>query len=105
MPKVLKFNDTLGVLEEVKVVGGTFLVQRPLVGIMNGVNKTFTTLEYFVPDTIMVIRNGVRQHHLATGDFSVYESGGFGTGYDMVIFESGLEPILGEKLFADYVTP
>ncbi len=105
MPKVLMFNDTLGVLEEVKVVGGTFLVQRPLVGVMDGANRTFTTLEYFMPDTIMVIRNGVRQHHHTSGDFSVYESGGFGTGYDTIIFEVGLEPISGEKLFADYVTP
>lgn len=80
--------------------GGGRLYQRPLSGLQNGSNVSYTTLEKFDPDSIVVERNGVRQEN--GGDYTVAESGGAGTGFDTVIFGPEGPPLDWEKLFADY---
>ncbi len=77
--------------------------QRPLTGVRDGSNTSYTTPEKFLPETIRVYRNGVRQQRGTGLDFTLLESGGPGSGYDTVVFGSEFPPILVEILFADYV--
>lgn len=75
----------------------------PLLGSKNGINTVFTTPEYFMQTSNLVIRvyrNGQRID--LTEDYAVSESGGAGTGYDTVTF-NGEAPLSFEKLTADYI--
>lgn len=73
-----------------------------LLGVVNGVNLTFSTPEKFrhsIPGlSIRVHYNG--QRLLLTDDYSVAESGGLGTGFDTVVLL--IAPKTGDKVFADY---
>jgi hypothetical protein len=76
----------------------------PLVGIIDGVNVVFATVEPFVnvpPRTIALYLNGVRLSESA-GDYASSESGGPGTGYDTVTLIEA--PRAGDVLRADFVT-
>jgi hypothetical protein len=79
------------------------------IGVIDGVNLTFTTPEKFVqvaPIVIRVYRNGQRQALLqdgGDGDYSVSESGGIGTGYDTITFVAGAKLKPGAVLRVDYV--
>lgn len=79
----------------------------PLVGTQNGVNLVFTIPDLAIHDPprsqVKVYRNGQRLLSGAVNDYVVSESGGVGTGYDTITFTSD-PPILGENLWADYVT-
>jgi hypothetical protein len=103
MAKVLTFNRVDGVFDEVTVVDGTLKIQQPLAGPIDGNNRVFTTPDNFDPATICVLRNGNRQYRSGSGDFTVSEGGGPGTGYNTVTFAAGLVPLPPEILFADYV--
>jgi hypothetical protein len=76
--------------------------QRPLSGPQDGVNVSYTTPEKFLPSTIRVYRNGVRQKFGVGMDFTLEEGGGLGSGYDTVVFGGGFPPIATEALYADY---
>jgi len=83
-----------------------FKIEELLLGTKNGVNLVFTTPDKFVNSggiKIGVYLNGVRLKVGVGNDFTVSESGGVGTGFDTVTLASGLAPLLGENLFADYI--
>lgn len=73
-----------------------------LIGSTNGVNRTF-----FIPDsqfifdplhTIIVYKNGVKE--VMIDDYLIFESGGPGTGYNGVIYNTA--PLVDDVLTADY---
>lgn len=68
-----------------------------LIGDRDGVNKVFTTPQKFINGTEAVYRNGLRS---SSEDYITAESGGFGTGYDTVIFVDA--PVSIETLLIDY---
>jgi hypothetical protein len=79
-------------------------VQVLLVGVKDGVNREFTTPDYFLPDTIKVYHNGRRLLRSSStpsfGNYVVSESGGAGTGFDTITLFFSPTPISG--LFSDY---
>lgn len=75
-------------------------------GLTNGINKTFTipASEKFVQSGNIHIRpylNGQRLLSGASGDYTVSESGGAGTGYDTVILAVAPKP--GDNVTADFI--
>ncbi len=62
-----------------------------LQGIINGINATFTSPSPFIPESLVVYRNGLRQKII--NDFQT-------TGTSTVIFNTS--PIVGEILTIDY---
>jgi len=87
------------------VAADRFRTGQQLVGSRDGANVTFTVplgdkfthnLPFF---SVQVYWNGVRLTLL--DDFTVVESGGFGTGYDTVVLE--VPPISKDHLLVDYV--
>ena len=84
--------------------GGSRLFDQPLTGTQDGVNEAYTTELPFVavgPSAQSVYRNGVRQRVGAGNDYTVSESMGPGTGYDMITFNSPPLPL--EYLTIDFV--
>ena len=76
-----------------------------LIGVFDGSNVTFTvpagdnfvhTPPFF---SIQVYFNGIRLHN--PDDYTVVESGGFGTGYDTVVVATAPRP--GDHLLVDYI--
>jgi hypothetical protein len=87
------------------VAAARFRTGQPLSGTIDGVNSTFTipvgdkfthNLPFF---SVQVYHNGVRQTLL--DDYTILESGGFGTGYDTVIMEE--PPRSLDHLLVDYI--
>ena len=82
-----------------------FRTGRNLNGPFDGLNVSFTVppgdkFTHNLPFlTIEVYYNGVRLALL--DDYTVIESGGFGTGYDTVVLE--IAPLPGDHLLADYL--
>jgi len=75
-----------------------------LIGTKDGSNRVFTTPDFFIVDTIRFYRNGVRQMIGTGNDYTVSESGGPGTGYDTLTFESSCPaPLSWENLVSDYI--
>jgi len=79
-----------------------------LIGTKNGINKVFTTPDDFLHGDadgdgieIQVLRNGKRELIGLYNDFVVGESGGAGTGYDMITFRKA--PRKNETLLVDYI--
>ncbi len=74
-------------------------------GVINGVNKVFTISPLkFIHDgklTVAAFSNGQRLLEGATEDYTVSESGGFGTGHDTLIFT--VAPVVGDNLQVDFV--
>lgn len=108
--KAVKFDDVDDVFEEVTfggVVPSTAaLFYRPLLGIQDGANRTYTTVEKFQPDTMQVYHNSrelVRAMSPSPryGDFYVSESSGPGTGYDTVTILS-FSPVEFSRMWAHY---
>jgi len=67
------------------------LTGRPLIGVQDDSNRTFTTYEKFVPESAELFHNGRRltrsdTDNLLLGDYFCVESGGAGTGYNTIIF-------------------
>ncbi len=83
-----------------------FRTGRSLDGSIDGLNVSFTVspgdkFTHNLPFlTIQVYFNGVRLALL--DDYTIIESGGFGTGYDTVVLEVAPKP--GDHLLADYVS-
>jgi hypothetical protein len=92
--------------QQLFIAVGRYRTGQGLVGVKDGVNKTFRTpgLEKYVHNlpflTIHVYLNGVRLALL--DDYMVIESGGPGTGYNTIILE--LSPRSNDHLLADYIT-
>lgn len=81
---------------------------QELIGTKNGINRVFTTPDKFLHGDsigdgllVQVYRNGKRELIGDYNDFVVDESGGVGTGYDMVIFRK--PPRKNETLLVDYI--
>jgi hypothetical protein len=63
------------------------------VGVIDGVNATFTTAENFTPATVEVTLNGLAQRLGATFDFLT-------TGNNTIIFNTS--PEIGDTILVDY---
>jgi hypothetical protein len=96
-------------LQSVQGAGGGITPRESvaLIGAKNGANSTFTTPDKFMFDAdrkIKPIWNGRRLSY--PNDFTVFESGGVGTGYDTVRLTPwqsvGYLPQAGHELIADY---
>jgi hypothetical protein len=91
--------------QQLFIAVGRFRTGQGLVGVKDGLNKTFRTpgLEKYVHNlpflTIQVYLNGVRLTLL--DDYIVVESAGPGTGYDTIVLE--VSPRANDHLLADYV--
>lgn len=82
--------------------GGTAQVSEALSGERDGSNRAFTTSQHFVPQSLRLYVNGMRQVFAADGsaDFSISESAGAGTGYDRIVM--AWAPLGRDALIADY---
>lgn len=87
------------------IAAARFRTGQQLVGLVDGVNVTFTIP---APDkfthnlpflSIQIYWNGIRLTLI--DDYTIYESGGVGTGYDMVVLE--VPPRPGDHLLIDYI--
>lgn len=87
------------------VASDRYRIGQQLLGVRDGVNVTYTVplgdkfthnLPFF---SIHVYYNGVRLTLM--DDYTIHESGGFGTGYDTVMLE--FAPISRDHLLVDYV--
>ena len=96
--KVLRFEN--GFLGEVDILAQHEFGIEPT-GLVDGINAEFTTPEFFDPSTIRVYRNGQRE--TLDEDFTVSESGGVGTGFDTVTFDSACVPKTGSIVRVDYI--
>jgi len=94
--------------EAAQILLRRFRWEIDLLGVKDGVNKTFTTPppEKFVQKDnikIQVYFNGQRLRHGATNDFTIAESGGVGTGFDTIIL--AIAPRNQDVVTADYIVP
>lgn len=82
--------------------GAAAQVSEALSGDRDGANLDFTTSKPFVPQSLRLFVNGMRQVLAADGtaDFTISESAGAGTGYDMI--RMAWAPIGRDALIADY---
>lgn len=105
MTQVLSWDDSEGVLYLVNLdVNMRYNVE--LIGVKDNSNRTYTTPDYFNPDTIRVYHNGRRlakttKQTAQFGSFYVTESGGAGTGYDTVVI-TRFSPHPNSGLWTDY---
>ena len=66
-------------------------VRRSLIGVQNEANKTFTTPDKFIRDAGFeewVLYNGQVMEPGVGNDYVASESGGVGTGFDTITFET-----------------
>lgn len=108
-----QFLMDAGIIKGLEVTGGitqipfVFKQGMSLIGVQDGINTTFTTLDPFIQGTfgnntfkILIRHNG---RVLQEGsDYVVLESGGVGTGYDTVIFKCTV-PGVDSEVIVDYV--
>lgn len=78
----------------------------PLLGVRNGINRTFMTPDKFINGTYNGSEYSIRIRHNGRGldpdlDYDISESGGLGTGYDTIFFKS-FTPSLFNSILADY---
>lgn len=81
----------------------TYLTNQPLLGVINGINTTFTTGSKFVHDALrpeQVYLRGKRLREGAGNDYLAAESGGAGTGYDTIVLAQA--PLTPDNLLIDY---
>lgn len=91
--------------QQLFVAAARFRTGQQLLGAKNGANVAFTVpvgdqfthnLPFF---SIQVYYNG--QRLILLDDYTVVESGGFGTGFDTVVLE--VAPASFDKLYVDYI--
>jgi hypothetical protein len=95
------------ILDDIASNSDKFRWDKPLSGLVDGVNCVFCTPEKFRHGgeaKLLLYRNGVRQAEGSESDYTVSESGGPGTGWDTVTILGGA-PVPGERLTADYLIP
>jgi len=101
---VLIFNPIEGIFEFVNEPGEGGVAGEEPTGAKNGVNKDFTTADFFIHEvagrSVKVYLNGVRQNEGVGCDYTVTESGGVGTGYDTIVFD--VAPIAIDLILVDY---
>ncbi len=78
-----------------------------LLGVRNGINRSFMTPEKFINGTYMGSEYSIHIRHNGRGldpnlDYDISESGGPGTGYDTIFFKS-FTPSVFNSILADYV--
>jgi hypothetical protein len=106
--------DTDQLNENIEFNGGTgslpvtFHQNISVLGNKNGVNRYFMTPHKFYMGTLEGSTFSIHVRHNGKGldpdlDFAIQESGGPGTGYDTIIFESFI-PTQFSNILVDYVT-
>jgi len=86
-----------------RVIQANTKFHQELLGSKNGINRNFITPDKFVGDTIQLYHNGRRLLYLPTRkEYEITESGGIGTGFDMVNLK-WFAPIATSELYADYI--
>lgn len=96
---------SLQAAQQLFVAADRFRTGQQLIGPKDGSNVTFNvplgdTFTHNLPFfSVQVYFNGVRLTLL--DDFTVVESGGFGTGYDTVVLE--VAPVSWDHLLVDYI--
>lgn len=118
---LLQFNDTqklflqnAGIIKGLEVTGGSgsfgFLFKQnvPLIGVTDGINRTFYTPNKFLNGVvsgntfkIQVFHNG--RLLIENLDYIISESAGIGTGNDMIVITSFI-PNSNSKLISSYMT-
>lgn len=86
------------------VTATNYKYEQLLVGARNGVNRVYTTPDYFLPTTFELYHNGrrmIRSGLITEIEYEVQESGGVGTGFDTVLFLA-FSPIASSVLRANY---
>lgn len=87
------------------IAASRFRVGQPLTGPIDGANVTFVVpsgdkFAHNLPFlSIQVYYNG--QRLILLDDYTVIESGGFGSGYDTVVLE--VAPKVNDKVMVDYI--
>jgi len=102
MPQLV-FNPISGEFDFIRRPGEGQVFNEVPSGAVNGVNQNFTTASKCVPGRLRGDFNAQRLLEGATEDFTVAESGGFGSGFDTIIL--ALAPITNAKpdvLLVDY---
>jgi len=82
-----------------------FRYQVELSGVLNGENRAFLAPEKFKPDTIEVYHNGRKLSRVGTltqREYITSESGGLGTGFDTITFNTFI-PNQHSVLRASYI--
>lgn len=103
MPQLV-FNPLTGEFDFVRRVGEGQVVGELPSGVIDGVNKTFTTWGYFQEGSIAVYYNGQRLRRGASNDFTVGESGGSGTGFDTIVLTFAPKAVFGvDVVTVDYL--
>ncbi len=83
MPRFV-FNPLTGEFDLIRRRGEAQVVGALPLGIIDGVNTTFTTTSFFQEGSLAVYYNGQRLRKGASNDYTVSESGGIGTGFDTI---------------------
>ena len=90
------------------VLGGGLPIREniSLIGVKNGINRTFMTPDKFIEGTYLGSTYSIMIRHNGRGlapdiDYDLIESGGLGTGYDTIFFKSFV-PTQFSNLLADY---
>ena len=101
------FNPLTGEFDLVRRLGEGRHVGVELIGVIDGVNQTFTTPSKFIHgvggENICVYYNGQRLSEGGSDDYTVSESGGPGTGHDTVSLSFAPKSSTGlDRLTADY---
>lgn len=70
-------------------------------GAFDGQNQAFITHRFFVPQSLKVSFNGLRQRFGPQSDYTLQESAGQGTGYNTILL--AYAPLAGDELLIDYL--
>ena len=103
MPRLL-FNPFTGNFDYVLRPGEGQVTGEVPSGAIDNVNTDFTTSNDFRPGSERVYYNGERLQSGAGNDYTISESGGFGTGFDTIVLAFAPKPAPGnpDVLLIDY---
>lgn len=92
--------DTLCGLTPLEAAAAVRIFNETPTGAVDGVNADFKPASRYRKGREAVYRNGLRQRSGAGYDYVPVESGGAGTGYDTIRFETA--PLVGDWIMIDY---
>ena len=96
------------VRQQADVLAHPLKVSAELLGLTDGLNRSFSTIDKFVEGSSMVYHNGRRLRRVdddrtpQSGEYYEAESGGTGSGFDTIVI-TGFTPDFHSKLLADYL--
>lgn len=73
--------------------GGDFITNEVPIGLINGINKTYSTSFNYLSGTLKVFQNGLRMAPGATNDFIEISAN---------VFEFNIAPSIGDIIIVDY---